>query len=135
MNAEHPHRNKFLVDLSQAIFMQHQEDLAALIKARAGMLLSLASLLFIYFLNLLLLLLLFLVSCHLLCPPHFLSLASAAKLNGPPTRMERVKFIRRMWLIQRLWPVTLKCQQRGMYKCICYTSLFKPIVYKCILHV
>ena len=49
MNAEHPRRMKFLVDLSQAILMQHQEDLAALMKARAGMLLSLLLLLLFYF--------------------------------------------------------------------------------------
>ena len=47
INAEHPRWKKFLVDLSQAILMQLQEDLAALMKARAGMLLSL--LLLFYF--------------------------------------------------------------------------------------
>ena len=49
MNAEHPRRKKFLVDLSQAILMQHQEDLAALMKARAGMLLSLLLLLLLFY--------------------------------------------------------------------------------------
>ena len=55
MNAEHPRRKKFLVDLSQAIFSQNKSDLEELMKARA-----------------------------------------AAKQDGPPTRVERVKFIRRV---------------------------------------
>ena len=37
MNAEHPRRKKFLIDLSQAIFIQHQPDVEELMKARAGM--------------------------------------------------------------------------------------------------
>ena len=55
MNAEHPRRKKFLVDLSHAIFMQHEGDQQQLMKAR-----------------------------------------EAAGLEGPPTRTERVKFIRRV---------------------------------------
>ena len=55
MNAEHPRRKKFLVDLSQAIFIQHQGDRQKLIEAR-----------------------------------------HAARLEGPPMRTERVKFIRRI---------------------------------------
>ena len=54
MNAEHPRRKKFLVDLSQAIFAQHEGDREQLMRAR-----------------------------------------QAAELEGPPTRTERVKFIRR----------------------------------------
>ena len=53
MNAEHPHRKKFLVDLSHAIFVQHEGDRKELLKAR-----------------------------------------EATRLEGPPTRAERVKFIR-----------------------------------------
>ena len=52
MNAEHPRRKKFLVDLSHAIFVQHEGDRKELLKA--------------------------------------------ARLEGPPTRAERVKFIRRV---------------------------------------
>ena len=55
INAEHPRRKKFLVDLSQAIFSQHSGDRQQLIEAR-----------------------------------------KAAQLEGPPTRTERVKFIRRV---------------------------------------
>ena len=55
MNAEHPRRKKFLVDLSQAVLMQHKGDRLKLMQAR-----------------------------------------EAAKLQGPPTRTERVKFIRRV---------------------------------------
>ena len=55
MNAEHPRRKKFLIDLSQAIFIQHEGDRKQLVEARA-----------------------------------------AAGLDGPPTRTERVKFIRRI---------------------------------------
>ena len=56
MNAEHPRRRKFLIDLSQAIFSQHQGDRQKLVEARR-----------------------------------------AAKLEGPPIRTKRVKFIRRGW--------------------------------------
>ena len=55
MNAEHPRRKKFLVNLSHAIFVQHEGDRKELLKAR-----------------------------------------EAARLEGPPTRAERVKFIRRV---------------------------------------
>ena len=55
MNAEHPRRSKFLIDLSHVIFVQHQGDRQQLMKAR-----------------------------------------EAAGLEGPPTRSERVKFIRRV---------------------------------------
>ena len=55
MNAEHPRRKKFLVDLSQAIFIQHQGDRQKLVEAR-----------------------------------------HAARLERPPTRTERVKFIQRV---------------------------------------
>ena len=55
MNAEHPRRMKFLVDLSHAIFVQHEGDRKELLKAR-----------------------------------------EATRLEGPPTRAERVKFIRRV---------------------------------------
>ena len=55
MNAEHPRRKKILVDLSHAIFVQHEGDRQQLMKAR-----------------------------------------EAAGLEGPPTRSERVKFIRRV---------------------------------------
>ena len=55
MNAEHPRRKKVLVDLSHAIFVQHEGDRQRLMKAR-----------------------------------------EAAGLEGPPTRTERVKFIRRV---------------------------------------
>ena len=55
MNAEHPRRKKFLVDLSHAIFVQHEGDRKELMKAR-----------------------------------------EAAGLEGPPTRAERVKFVRRV---------------------------------------
>ena len=55
MNAEHPRRKKFLVDLSHAIFVQHADDLRLLMEAR-----------------------------------------EAAKITGPPSRSERVKFIRRV---------------------------------------
>ena len=55
MNAEHPRRKKFLVDLSQAIFSQHEGDRQKLMEAR-----------------------------------------EAANLRGPPTRTERVKYIRRV---------------------------------------
>ena len=55
MNAEHPRRKKFLVDLSQAIFSQHEGDRQKLMEAR-----------------------------------------EAANLQGPPTRTERVKYIRRV---------------------------------------
>ena len=55
MNAEHPRRKKFLVDLSHAIFIQHEGDREQLMSAR-----------------------------------------EAAGLEGPPTRSERVKFIRRV---------------------------------------
>ena len=55
MNAEHPRRKKFLVDLSHAMFLQHDGDRRELMKAR-----------------------------------------QAAGLEGPPTRTERVKFIRRV---------------------------------------
>lgn len=55
MNAEHPRRKKFLVDLSQAIFVQHKGDANQLERARDN-----------------------------------------AELEGPPTRSERVKFIRRV---------------------------------------
>ena len=55
MNAEHPRRKKFLIDLSHAIFMQHKGDRQKLLNAR-----------------------------------------EAAGLEGPPTRAERVKFIRRV---------------------------------------
>ena len=34
MNAEHPWRKKFLIDLSQAIFIQHQVDQQKLVEAR-----------------------------------------------------------------------------------------------------
>ena len=34
MNAEHPRRKKFLVDLSHAIFVQHEGDREHLMKAR-----------------------------------------------------------------------------------------------------
>ena len=34
MNAEHPRRKKFLMDLSQAIFVQHEGDRHRLMKAR-----------------------------------------------------------------------------------------------------
>ena len=53
MNAEHRRRKKFLVDLSHAIFVQHDGDRQRLMNAR-----------------------------------------EAAGLEGPPTRTERVKFIR-----------------------------------------
>ena len=53
MNAEHPRRKKFLIDLSHAIFVQHEGDRQRLINAR-----------------------------------------ETAGLEGPPTRTERVKFIR-----------------------------------------
>ena len=55
MNAEHPCRKKFLVDLSQAIFIQHEGDRLSLMEAK-----------------------------------------KAARLEGPPTRTERVKFVRRI---------------------------------------
>ncbi len=55
MNAEHPRRKKFLVDLSRAIFFQHEGDYQSLMEAK-----------------------------------------KAAGLDGPPTRTERVKFIRRI---------------------------------------
>jgi hypothetical protein len=55
MNAEHPRRRKFLVDLSHAIFIQHEGDRQRLMNAR-----------------------------------------ESAGLEGPPTRTERVKFIRRV---------------------------------------
>ena len=55
MNAEHPRRKKFLIDLSHAIFMQHEGDRQKLLNAK-----------------------------------------EAAELEGPPTRAERVKFIRRV---------------------------------------
>lgn len=55
MNAEHPRRRKFLIDLSHAIFVQHEGDRQQLMVAR-----------------------------------------EAAGLKGPPTRTERVKFIRRV---------------------------------------
>ena len=55
MNAEHPRRKKFLVDLSQAIFSQHEDDRNKLMVAR-----------------------------------------KAAGLEGPMTRTERYKFIRRV---------------------------------------
>ena len=55
MNAEHPRRKKFLVDLSHAIFVQHEGDRQQLMRAR-----------------------------------------EAAGLEGPSTRTERVKFIRRV---------------------------------------
>ena len=55
MNAEHPRRKKFLVDLSHAIFVQHGGDRLKLVQAR-----------------------------------------EAAGQEGPPTRTERVKFIRRV---------------------------------------
>ena len=55
MNAEHPCRKKLLIDLSHAIFVQHEGDRQRLMKAR-----------------------------------------EAAGLEGPPTRTERVKFIRRV---------------------------------------
>lgn len=55
MNAEHPRRRKFLIDLSHAIFVQHEGDRQRLMNAR-----------------------------------------EAAGLEGPPTRTERVKFIRRV---------------------------------------
>ena len=55
INAEHPRRKRFLVDLSQAIFSQHLGDRQQLIEAR-----------------------------------------KAARLEGPPTRTERIKFIRRL---------------------------------------
>jgi hypothetical protein len=55
MNAEHPRRKKFLIDLSHAIFVQHEDDLKDLMRAR-----------------------------------------KAAGFKGPPTRVERVKFIRRV---------------------------------------
>ena len=34
MNAEHPRRKKFLIDLSHAIFVQHEGDREQLMKAR-----------------------------------------------------------------------------------------------------
>ena len=55
INAEHPRRKKFLVDLSHAIFVQHKGDRERLICAR-----------------------------------------ESAGLDGPPTRTERVKYIRRV---------------------------------------
>ena len=55
INAEHPRRKKILIDLSQAIFIQHEPDRQQLMRAR-----------------------------------------EAAELEGPPTRTERVKFIRRV---------------------------------------
>lgn len=55
INAEHPRRKKFLVDLSRAMFVQQQDDKVSLLEAR-----------------------------------------EAAHLEGPPTRTERVKFIRRV---------------------------------------
>ena len=55
INAEHPRRKKFLIDLSHAIFMQHEGDRQQLIETR-----------------------------------------KAAGPDGPPTRTERVKFIRRV---------------------------------------
>lgn len=55
INAEHPRRKKFLVDLSRAMFVQHQGDKVDLLEAR-----------------------------------------EAARLEGPPTRTERVKYIRRV---------------------------------------
>ena len=55
MNAEHPRRKKFLVDLSQAIFSQHEGARQKLMEAR-----------------------------------------EAANPSGPPTRTERVKYIRRV---------------------------------------
>ena len=55
MDAKHPCRKKFLVDLSIAIFVQHKGDRKHLMRAR-----------------------------------------EAAGVEGPPTRAERVKFIRRM---------------------------------------
>ena len=55
MNAEHPRRKKFLVDLSHTIFVQHEGDRKELMKAR-----------------------------------------EAARLEGPPTRARRVKFVRRV---------------------------------------
>ena len=55
VNAEHPRRKKFLVDLSQAIFIQHEGDRLSLMEAK-----------------------------------------KAARQEGPPTRTERVKFVRRV---------------------------------------
>ena len=55
MNGEHPHRQKFLIDLSHAIFVQQEGDHKELMEAR-----------------------------------------EAARLDGSPTRTERVKFIRRV---------------------------------------
>ena len=55
MNAEHPRRKKFLIDLSHAIFVQHKVDRQQLMCAR-----------------------------------------EAAGFDGPPTRSERVKFLRRV---------------------------------------
>ena len=36
MNVEHPQRKKFLIDLSQALFIQHQGDWQKLIEARSA---------------------------------------------------------------------------------------------------
>ena len=55
INAEHPRRKKFLIDLSHAIFVQHEDDRKQLMKAK-----------------------------------------ETAGLEGPPTRTERVKFIRQV---------------------------------------
>ncbi len=55
MNAEHPRRKRFLVDLSRAILTQHQGDHQKLMAER-----------------------------------------EAAGLEGPPTRTERVRYIRRV---------------------------------------
>lgn len=55
INAEHPRRKRFLTDLSNAIFVQHEGDRQQLLRAR-----------------------------------------EAAGLEGPLTRVERVKFIRRV---------------------------------------
>ena len=63
MNAEHPWRKKFLIDLSQAIFVQHEGDWQQLMRAR-----------------------------------------EAARLEGPPTCAERVKYIRRVVVSQRVLP-------------------------------
>ena len=55
INAEHPHRKSFLVNLSLAMFVQHEGDRRKLMQAR-----------------------------------------EAAGLEGPPTRSERVNFLRRV---------------------------------------
>ena len=54
-NAEHPRRKKFLINLSHAIFVQHEVDRQQLMRAR-----------------------------------------EAAGFDGPPTRSERVKFLRQV---------------------------------------